>query len=70
MQTEWILSFPLPSGERDYRRSVGQGEGVKMYQYHTTQQLEISLVIPEETSCSQMSYTAIKAMFGVLYGSI
>jgi nanoRNase/pAp phosphatase (c-di-AMP/oligoRNAs hydrolase) len=32
----------------------------------TTQQLEISLVIPEETSCSQMSYTAIKAMFGVL----
>jgi nanoRNase/pAp phosphatase (c-di-AMP/oligoRNAs hydrolase) len=35
-----------------------------------TQQLEISLVIPEEKSCSQMSYTAIKAMFGVLYGSI
>jgi len=36
----------------------------------TTQQLEISLVMPEETPCSQMSYTAIKAMFGVLYGSI
>jgi nanoRNase/pAp phosphatase (c-di-AMP/oligoRNAs hydrolase) len=33
----------------------------------TTQQLEISLVIPEETSCSQMSYSAIKAVLGVLY---
>jgi hypothetical protein len=36
----------------------------------TTEQLEISLVMPEEMPFSQVSYTALKAMFGVLYGSI
>jgi len=36
----------------------------------TTRQLEISLVMPEEIPFSQVSYTALKAMFGVLYGSI
>ena len=38
--------------------------------YGTTQQIEISFVMPEQTPFSQVSYRAIKAMFGVLYGSI
>jgi hypothetical protein len=36
----------------------------------TAQQLEISLVMPEEVPPSQVSYTALKTVFGVLYGSI
>jgi hypothetical protein len=35
----------------------------------TTQQFEISLVMPEEIPFSQMSNAPLKAMFGLLYGS-
>jgi hypothetical protein len=34
------------------------------------QQIDISAIRPEATLFSQASYMAIKAMFGVLYGSI
>jgi hypothetical protein len=34
-----------------------------------TQQLEISLIRPEDIPFSQVSYTALKAMFGLSHGS-
>ena len=66
------LAFAAPSSVYDRKSEVFMPIRIK-YHYKnstTTQQLEISLVMPEETTFSQVSYTAIKAMFGVLYGSI
>jgi len=66
------LAFAAPSSVYD-RKSEGFLPIRIKHHYKnstTTQQLEISLVMPEDIPFSQVSYTALKAMFGALYESI